>query len=291
MDGELRVMGVILRATLREGTRRRLLLALGGLSLLAVLLTAWGYAQLPNFGGGPAGELTRTELEGIASQLLIVVMFMFSWVVALEAVFAAAPSLAGEVESGEILAVLARPISRRAILLGKAAALAAVVLVYTMIAAGLEYVAVWLAIGYLPPDPVQAGLYIAAEGLVMLVVALALSTRLAPVTSGIVAMLLFGVAWLGGFVGGIGHAFDDRVSSGIGAVSQFILPTDALWRGAIFHLEPPSMLLAGSAAGPQFAAFPFFADAPPSSAFLAWVGIWVVSLLGLAAWSFGRRDL
>ncbi len=288
---DARATWIVLRITLREGLRRRLLLALGGLSVLAVLLTAWGYAQLSNFSAGSDTPVAAAQQQTIASQLLILVMFMFSFVVALGAVFAAAPSVAGELESGEMLAVLARPIARHAVLLGKLLALSTVVIAYALLASALEYAAVGLTTGYLPPNPIGASLYVAAEGVVMLTLALALSTRLAPVTAGIVAMLLFGVAWLGGLVGGIGSAFDDPVSGGIGAVSRFILPSDGLWRGAIYHLEPPAMILAGSAAGPQLAAFPFFANAPPSLAYQAWVLAWVIGLLSLAVWSFERRDL
>jgi ABC-2 type transport system permease protein len=288
---ELRAIWIVLRITLREGVRRRLLLALAGLSVLAVLLTAWGYAQLANFSAGSEGPVTVAQQQAIASQLLILVIFMFSFVVALGAVFAAAPSVAGELESGEMLAVLARPVPRRAVLLGKLLALAAVVVAYALLASALEYAAVRLTTGYLPPHPVQASLYVAGEGVVMLVIALALSTRLAPVTAGIVAMLLFGVAWLGGLVGGIGSAFGDPVSGAIGTISRLILPSDGLWRGAIFHLEPAAMIVAGSAAGPQLAAFPFFANAAPPLAYHAWVLAWVIGVLGVAVWSFERRDL
>lgn len=289
MNPHLRVTWVVARTTLREGLRRRLLLALVGLTLLAILLTAWGYGQLPNFGRN--GEVPHEALQGIASQLLILVMFLFSFVVALGAVFAAAPSIAGELESGEMLAILARPVARRAVLLGKWLALALVVVIYAMAASWLEFIAVRVTVGYSPPHPVEASAFLAAEGLIMLTLSIALSTRLAPVTTGIVAMLLFGLAWLGGLIGGIGAAFADPVTGGIGTVTRLLLPTDGLWRGTIFHLEPPAMLLAGSDAGPQFAAFPFFAAAPPPPAYLAWSAAWLVAILLAGAWSLSRRDL
>lgn len=281
----------IVGVTLREGYRRRLLPALAGLSLVAVLLTAWGYAQLPNIGATSRRPPTPDEIQLVASQLLILVMFMFTFVLALAAVFAAAPSVAGELESGEALAVLARPVSRTAILLGKWLALAIVVTVYAVVATGTEFVAVSAATGFLPPHPVEAALYVAAVGLVTLTLTLALSTRLPPVAGGIVAMLLFGLAWLAGVVGGIGSAFDDPVTRQIGVVSRFILPTDGLWRGAIFNLEPIQVIVGGVAAGRQFAAFPFFASEPPSLLYLGWCLAWLVAMLALAIIGFGRRDL
>jgi ABC-type transport system involved in multi-copper enzyme maturation permease subunit len=282
----------ILRVTLREGIRRRLLLALGGLSLVGVLITAWGYAELPNLPGGRgANGLETDQMQLIASQLLILVMFMFSFVLALAAVFAAAPSVAGELESGEMLAVLARPVPRRSVLLGKWLALAIVVVVYAMGATAFEFAAVLITTGYHPPHPIEASLYLAGEGLVTLALAIALSTRVAPVTAGIIAMLLFGIAWVGGVVGGIGAAFGDPLVGQLGTVTRIMLPTDGLWRGAIFSLEPGSMVLAGAAAGPQIAAFPFYASAPPPLVYVAWSLIWVAGMLAIAVVSFERRDL
>jgi hypothetical protein len=51
------------------------------------------------------------------------------------------------------------------------------------------------------------------------------------------------------------------------------------------------MVVGGAAAGPQIAAFPFYAAAPPSLGYLAWCAAWVTGILLLATWSFARRDL
>lgn len=287
MDGIWIIAGV----TLREGVRRRILPALAGLSLVAVLLTAWGYAQLPHLAAGARQPVTPLEMELVASQLLILVMFMFSFVLALAAVFAAAPSVAGELESGEALAVLARPIQRRSILLGKWVALAAVVIVYAVVATACEFVAVSVTTGYVPTRPIEAAAYLAAVGLVTLTLTIALSTRMPPVTTGIIAMILFGLAWLAGVVGGIGLAFDDPVTAQLGVVARYLLPTDGLWRGAIFSLEPLPVIIGGAAAGPQIAAFPFYVPAPPSLVYLGWCVVWVAAVLAIAIASFDRRDL
>ena len=288
MAGEI---WIIASLTLREGMRRRLLPALALLSLVAVLLTAWGYVQLPHLGEQTRQPLTSDEVQLLASQLLILVMFMFSFVLALAAVFAAAPSVAGELESGEALAVVARPIRRQSILLGKWFALTVVVTLYAVVASICEFVAVGVATGYQPPRPVEAILFLAAVGLVTLTLTLALSTRLPPVTAGIIAMLLFGLAWLAGVVSGIGQAFNDPITGQVGTIARIVLPTDGLWRGAVFSLEPFQVLLGGAAAGPQIAAFPFFASAPPPPAYLVWCVLWVAAVLSLSAVSFERRDL
>ena len=277
--------------TLREALRRRLLQALFGLSVLAVLLTAWGYQQLSHLPPGRNGPLTRDDVQLLASLVLILVMFMFSFVLALAAVFAAAPSIAGELESGEALAVMARPIRRSSLILGKWLGLVIVVVGYAIVASTLEFGAAFLATGYLPPHPIEALLYLAGQAIVLLTLALLLSTRTSSVVAGVVSMLLFGLAWLAGVIGGIGAAFRDPLIGQATILGQILLPSDGLWRGTLFSLEPPLMLIGGAAAGPQVAAFPFFAPAPPSLLYLAWCVVWVAGGLGLAVWGFRRRDL
>ena len=277
--------------TLREALRRRLLQALFGLSLLAVLLTAWGYQQLTHLPPARNGQLTRDDVQLLAGLVLILVMFMFSFVLALAAVFAAAPSIAGELESGESLAVVARPIPRSSLVLGKWLGLTIVVVGYAIVASALEFGAVLLATGYLPPHPIEAMLYLAAQATLLLTLALVLSTRTSSVVAGVVSMLLFGLAWLAGVIGGIGAAFRDPLIGQVTVIGQILLPSDGLWRGTLYSLEPRDMLIGGAAAGPQVAAFPFFAAAPPSLLYLAWCVAWVAGGLALAVWGFGRRDL
>src|SRR5438094_5966715 len=54
---------------------------------------------LPIF-GDQARPISDVQRAAIASQLLILVMFMFSFVLAFSAVFAAAPAISADVESG-----------------------------------------------------------------------------------------------------------------------------------------------------------------------------------------------
>ena len=191
----------IARLAIREVVRRRLILALVALTLLAVALTSWGFSRIPTITqrGVP---LPDVQVKLIASQLLILVMFMFSNVLALSAVFVASPSLSGDIESGIALALLARPISRRDYVLGKWAGLAALVVAYAAATIAIELAAVDLAVGYVPPRPLEFAAFILAEGLVLLSLAILLSTRVSGMVGGVVALVLFGMAWLGGIVGG-----------------------------------------------------------------------------------------
>jgi len=281
---------VIARLMLREVLRRRLILALLFLTLLAIALTAWGFSRIPTLSqrGVPIPD---AQAKLIASQLLILVMFMFSNVLALSAVFVASPALSGDLESGIALAMLSRPITRAQYVMGKWLGLAVLVVAYALIAASLEMLAVNAVVGYLPPRPLEFLGFLIAEGLVLLTFGLVLSTRLSGMVGGVIALILFGMAWLGGIVGGIGAAFDNELIERVGTATKLILPTDGLWRGAVYTLEPAAMLAAAAGAGPAFAANPFYAPAPPPLPYLVWCAAWLAGMLALAIWSFARREV
>jgi hypothetical protein len=111
-------------------------------------------------------------------------------------------------------------------------------------------------------------------------------------TGGVIALVLFFVAWIGGIALGIGIGFDNQTIKNIGIGSRLLIPTDGLWHGAIFYLEPSDFLALARAGGRGArAGNPFFADAPLPLWYLVAVGAWFLGVLGLANWSFAKRDL
>jgi hypothetical protein len=119
---------------------------------------------------------------------------------------------------------------------------------------------------------------------------LLLSTRLAALAAGVIGVALFGVAWLAGVVGS-GTTFNIRAMQTAGEISQYVLPTDGLWHGAIYSLEPSSFVTQQLAAPPEAQGNPFFASAAPPWPYLTWAGIWLVLVLVLGVVSFERREL
>src|SRR5437899_5086927 len=136
-------------------------------------------------GGGTL--LPPAQVTLISSKLLIVVTFMYSGVLALSAAVVAGPLISSEVESGLLLSILARPVRRSEIVIGKWLGLAALVGLYAAFDGTLELGAVDWATGYLAPHPDELLAVVAAEGLVLLSVGLVLSTRLSGITAGVSA--------------------------------------------------------------------------------------------------------
>src|SRR5207245_8837126 len=103
--------------------------------------------------------LPPTQVTLISSQLLIVVTFMYSGVLALSAAVVAGPLISAEVESGLLLSMLARPVRRSEVVIGKWLGLAVLVAIYAAFAGTLELAAVGWATGYRPPHPVARMIY------------------------------------------------------------------------------------------------------------------------------------
>src|SRR5256884_7526504 len=110
---------VIARLTVQESSRRRLLLALLILTLIVVGVSAWGFNKITTVTRSDGTPLPPEQISLITSQLLIVVTFMFSGVLALSAAVVAGPLISGEGESGLLLAMLARPVRRSEGVIGK----------------------------------------------------------------------------------------------------------------------------------------------------------------------------
>jgi len=282
---------VIARLTVQEASRRRLLLALLILTLIVVGFSAWGFHKITTVNRSDGTPLPPEQVALITSQLLIVVTFMYSGVLALSAAVVAGPLISSEVETGLLLSMLARPLRRSEVVIGKWLGLAVLVAIYAAGSAVLELAAVDWATGYQPPHPVQLVIFVGSEGLVLLSLGLLLSTRLSGITGGVIALVAWLMAWIAGVVGDIGTSLQNQAVENVGVISHLVLPSDGLWRGAIYAMEPDAFLATLRAAGTVASANPFSAVDPPPTPFLLWVVVWFGLMLLLSIWSFRTREI
>ncbi len=282
----------VARLTIGEAARRRILWVLVGLAIVAVAVTGWGVDRLVTI--ARANHSTELSVQLGTSQILIFIAFMFSFVLAMTAAFLGSPAIATDIESGIAQAILARPIRRSSYLLGRWIGLAIVLVGYGAGSAYLAIVVVGWTSGYTPPSILQPIAYLVGQGLVILTLSLLLSTRLPPIGAGATTVVAFGLSWMAGAIERVGIAFTAASPGmnleGVGLVGRTLLPTDGLWRGVIYGLEP-GVVIAAARTTPLAEANPFYAGSPPAPLFLAWAVVWTVAILGLAAVSLGRREL
>ena len=278
----------IVRATLREAASRKLLLAVGILSVVFVALFILGFSLA-------RGELAKEPdpMEAALTSTLLTVMSLYvaSFLAAFLALFLSAGSVSSEVDSGQLHAVLARPLPRWSWLLQRWLGLAIVVVVYTTVLGGaLLLVARW-AVGYQALNPAAGLALMGLQSLTLLTLGVWGSTRMSTLANGAVVFFAFGVAWLSGLVEFIGRIVDNVGMQNVGVVTSLLVPSDALWRGASAALASPGVLSAARVAGEDAGQIPFLGYSLPSVALLTWAVLYVPVLLALAVRRFQRRDL
>ncbi len=270
--------------TIKEAARRRLVVAFFGITAAMVGLSAWGFYRLSH-----TRSMTSGEVNAAVPQSLILFMFMFSFVVAMSASAIASPAISSEIESGVLMTVVARPIRRTEVLLGKWLGLALLLAGYAIVVCALEMGVVDWVSGFLPPNPVLVAVYLFGEGALLLTLALLLSTRLSVIAAAVIGVAMFGAAWVAGVVGSLGTAFNIAALRTVGTVGRYLLPTDGLWHGVIYHLEPASYIGDRLASGRD--QNPFFAQGAPSWPYLLWVVVWFLAVMAAGIMSFERREL
>lgn len=283
-------MIVIARLTVQELVRRRVVWVLAILTIVSVALVGWGLDRLVSLAReGGSGEL---EIRIGVSQVLILIAFMFSFVLAMTAAFVGAPAVGGDLESGVAYAILARPLRRADLLLGRWLGSALVVVAYA-VASGLLAIGVTAFVsGYGPPDPALAVTFLAGEALILLTLTLALGSVLPSIAAGAIAVVGFGLGWMAGVLAGVAAALGVEALGSVAEVSRWILPSDGLWRGVIYGLEPSLIVLIAAGRAPGLVkANPFYAADPPPLPFVLWSVVWIALVLGAASWWFERRDL
>ncbi|MDP9017402.1 MAG: ABC transporter permease [Candidatus Eremiobacteraeota bacterium] len=280
---------LIASLVLREASRRRLLLTVALLTLGLVLLTGWGFHKLATLRDGHGHGIPHVELMVASSVLIIMMAFMFSIILCVGAAFLGALSTGSEIENGTLLAIVPRPIARNEIIIGKWIGNASLLAAYATLIAGSEFLVVGSTTGYVPPHPAVAIAFLIAQCLLVLTVTMTLSVRLSAIAAGFTTIVLFGLAWIVGVAGVIGSALHNTALHQAALIVSLIIPTDGMWRAAVFALEPAAMAALGSPG--QGASNPFVTAAPPTQAYFVWCAGWWIAILAIGMLLFRRRDI
>jgi Cu-processing system permease protein len=282
--------------TWKEGLRRRMILI--GLVLTLAFIALYGVGAYFSFeairdGTGFMGDVDDPALIGVgptffrdlaAFNLLSFGLFISSLLSAMLVVFLAAGMISGDAENGTLQTIVTRPVTRPQILLGRFAGHASVYLSYLVLLTTCLLVLNRVFSGYSPPHPVLAVLLLALEGLVVLSLVSLGSAALPPLATGVLALMAFGLAFVGGVVQQIGVFLDNPTAEQIGAMTHWVMPTDVLFRMALDGLAPPQGLF-------DFQMGPFGSTAPADTATITYALCYTAACLVGAAALFRRRDL
>lgn len=274
-------VSTIFRLTIRETQRRRILWigALMGMAFLIVFGLGFHFIY-QDITRHMSGEeilfpLRFLTLAGLYATNILVVMV---------AVLISVATISGEIESHTIESLLTKPIGRWALIAGKWLGYAAIILVFVLLLPGGVMLIVYLRSGF-TLENIAAGLVlIYLEGLVALSVSMAGGTRLSTLANGALAFMLFGIAFIGGWVEQIGAILRNETAVDVGILTSLIMPTEILWKKASALFEP------GLVSGFEFAG-PFSVSSQPSDLMIAYAVVYIVILMLSALWLFSTRDL
>ena len=281
---------VMARFALLEVLRKKVVLA--GMLLTCVYLLLFGLGL--HYLGANIGAVQR-QLAGFG--LFSMGFYLSTFMTVLIAGFAGVGAISGEIESGTAYALLAEPVSRSQILLGKFVGYGLMMCAY----AAFFFFVLWglmaWQFGVVLPGPWTVLPLFLLQPLIILALAFWGSTMMSTLANGITIFLLYGIVLVAGMIEQIGTfirmtgasaaAHAAGVMINIGIVSSLVLPVDALYRRAVFVLLSNT----GNLLGSLQAIGPFGSVSVPSQAMVVYAWVYLVGCLLLAVRSFKRRDI
>lgn len=275
---------IIAELTIREAQRRRILWValIMGIAFLALFGTGLHYImrEVEQYGFDIDNQFDLAPINALTMAGLYVTNFL----VVIMSVLISVASISSEIESRLIDTLIVKPIRRYEIVLGKWLGFAAMSVIYTIMLAGGVLLISRLRTGYSMSNNLLAIGLLSLNALLMMTVTIAGGTRFSTLANGVLAFMMYGLAFVGGWVETVGSVFRNDAAVNIGILSSLLMPIESVWRKAVVLLQPLQV-------GDFDFAGPFTVTSEPSNVMMVYVVIYVVVLLGVAAWSFGRRDL
>jgi ABC-type transport system involved in multi-copper enzyme maturation permease subunit len=277
---EIALVLKIAHLTWTEARRRKLLAAalLLGLAFLAVFGTGLFFMHREMVAEGmPWHALAVLNMAAVAG------LYAANFLVVVTSILLVVETLAGEIGSGVIETLCAKPVYRRTIVLGKWLGCELIVALYVLLVCGGVVGIAWLVTGRALPG-LDFGLpLILLEGSLLAALTLMIASRLPALSTGLVVAGLHGVAFVAGWVEQIGTLLGNGTARAIGIVASLVIPSEALWRLASYHMQPSLVR--------DLHMTPFSPASVPSPAMVVWsVGYLFLALI-VATRLFAKRDL
>ena len=281
-------IAIIVRLTLREAIRRKIVLAALIVGAGFLLVYSIGiHIILTNISSVVSDTLNNAsrniaQAEGI-NFLSLAGLYTVTFLSIAMAALISADALAGEISSGTVQSLVTKPVRRSDIVLGKWLGFAILLALYLLLMGGGVILSVRLQVGYAIPNLAAGMALIYMEALLVMSVALMCSSRFSALATGAVVFGLYGLAFIGGWVEQFGSFIQNQTAVYVGVVSSLILPSEALWRRASFEMESSLSGLMGMS--------PFGTISVPSVLMIVYGGVYILVALAVTLRTFSRRDL
>jgi ABC-type transport system involved in multi-copper enzyme maturation permease subunit len=276
-------MGVWIMAgvTFREAARKKMLwMALAAGCAFLILFGTGLHFQAKEFAAHGMNPVVRRE---IAFTMLTMGLYAVDLLAVLMTILTSVDTLSGEIASGTIQAVATKPVPRWQVLVGKWVGFLGMLTAYIGIMVGGVNTVTYVMTGVMARHLLRGFLLIWMESVVLLSVTFAFATYFSTLTSGVLALGLHGLAFLGGWIEQFGAITQTRRAIDVGVIASVLMPSEALWRRAAYEMQSP---LANAM---RFS--PFSTLSVPSGAMVFYAGLYLSVALVVAIRRFSQRDL
>jgi ABC-type transport system involved in multi-copper enzyme maturation permease subunit len=275
---------IIARLTFREASRRKILWAALLLGVLFLVVYGLGLHFMQVDIQDPRNRVSPIAQREIYNFMLMAGMYAVNFLTIAMSVLTSIGTLSSEVASGTIQTLATKPVRRLEILLGKWLGFMVMLSLYLILMAGGTMAVVYTITGYTAPNALRGLALLWMNAMLLLSVSLFGGSFMSTLANGVLAFGLYGVAFVGGWVEQVGSLLNNQVAVNIGILSSLIIPSEALWKRAAYEMQSP---LVGAMGGFS----PFSSASTPSGLMLAYAGLYIIAMLGLAIRLFNRRDL
>jgi len=278
----MRALLAITTNTLREAARKRVLLAALVFGGIFLVLFGIGVSSVKgNF--AKHAPMSLMERRMVLNFVVMAGLYAVNFLVVMTATLMPVDTLSGEIASGVMQTVAAKPVRRSTIVLGKWMAYWIVVSGYLGLLAGGTLVTAGALTGFVPPHVEQGLPLMWLEATVLLTLSIAGGTRLSTIANGVAVFGLYGLAFLGGWFEQIGTLMGNGSAVYLGTITGLLMPSEALWQRAEWFMQPPIMR--------DLHLTPFSPSSLPSVWMVVWAAAYVVAALGFAVVGFRKRAL
>lgn len=282
-----KALAVMIKFALREVRRKKVLIAGGVLTGVFLLVFVLGLHFIN-------GQIHGKGFEQIVGfQFFSLGLYAATFLIVVIAAFAGVSAVSGEIETGTAHGLLASPVPRSHILLGKFLGYALLLGVYDAVVLFSIWGATAWQLGVVIPGVFEILPLMFLETLTMLALSFLGSVLFSSLANGITVFLLYGVALLGGMVeqvGALARGLSENTITALinaGIITSLILPVDALYRRSIYLASSKT----GAVPNILHNLGPFGSLSVPS----VWMEVYAVVYLGAclaaATFLFSRKDI
>jgi ABC-type transport system involved in multi-copper enzyme maturation permease subunit len=275
---------VIARLTFREAARRRILLAALLLGVIFLVIYGVGVHFIQKDLMRYNQHLERATAVPIYNFLTLSGLYVVNFLTSILTVLTSVATISGEIDSGTMHTLAAKPIRRWEIALGKWLGFVGMLALYLLMMAGGVLGISRVLLDYGMPNAGRGLALMLLNATLLLNVTLLGGTRLSTLANGVLVFAAYGVAVVGGWIEQIGAFLENKAAVTVGIVSSLLMPGEALWKRAAFEMR--TVLADALPNNPFMSAF-----SVPSQLMVVYAALYAAVALMLVVWSFGRRDL